>query len=150
MNRSRAAALVMASLLLLYLVFAIWYAFVLLRVGSPVATVMGIALLALPLVGIWALAAELVFGVRTERLAHRLEAEGLLPEALPARASGRPDREAADEAFPRYKEEAEADPESWRAWFRLALAYDASGDRKRARWATREAIRLSRPHPTRN
>ena len=32
----------------------------------------------------------------------------------------------------------------WDAWFRLALAYDASGDRRRARWATRQAIKLSR------
>ena len=39
--------------------------------------------------------------------------------------------------------------DSWRAWLRLGLAYDASADRKRARWATREAIKLSRaPHPT--
>jgi Flp pilus assembly protein TadD len=56
-------------------------------------------------------------------------------------------RAVADEEFPRYKAEVEAEPGSWRAWFRLGLAYDASGDRRRARWALREAIRLSRSAP---
>ena len=91
----------------------------------------------------WALLRELWFGVQTERLVHILEAENGLPvDDLPHRASGRPLREAADAEFPRYKAEVEADPGSWRAWFRLGLAYDASGDRRRARQAMREAIKL--------
>ncbi|MFP3380386.1 tetratricopeptide repeat protein, partial [Bacillus sp. SIMBA_069] len=55
-----------------------------------------------------------------------------------------PLRDAADEQFPQYRAEVEAAPESWRAWFRLGLAYDASGDRRRAREALRQAIRLER------
>ena len=38
----------------------------------------------------------------------------------------------------------EAAPEDWRAWFRLGLAYDASGDRRRARKAIIRAISLER------
>jgi Flp pilus assembly protein TadD len=53
-------------------------------------------------------------------------------------------RAAADEQFPRYQAEVTAAPESWRAWFRLGLAYDASGDRRRARHAIRTAISLHR------
>jgi hypothetical protein len=141
---TRVGAVVMAALLLLYLVFAGWYATILLRVGEPVATAMGVALLVLPVLGAWALVVELRFGIRSERLARRLEAEGGLPdEVLPARASGRVDRDAARDVFPRYQAEVEADADSWRAWFRLALAYDASGDRRRARWATRRAIALA-------
>jgi tetratricopeptide (TPR) repeat protein len=144
-GRTRAAALIMSALLLLYLVFAIWYAVVLLRVGDPVATGMGVALLVLPLIGLWALGAELLFAVRAERLARRLETEGGMPdEQLPVAPSGRVDREAADAAFPTYRAAVEAAPEDWRAWFRLALAYDAAGDRRRARWATRQAIRFAR------
>ncbi|MDM4762572.1 hypothetical protein QT381_06090 [Galbitalea sp. SE-J8] len=138
----------MALLLLLYLVFAIYYGTVFLRVGTPVAVGIGVALLVLPLLGLWALVAELRFGIRTERLARRLDAEGGLPAALPARASGRPEREAADAAFGAFRDDAEQHPDSWRAWYRLGLAYDASGDRRRARWATREALRLSRTDPT--
>lgn len=140
---SRVGAIVMAALLLLYLVFAVYYAFVLFGVGVPVATAMGVALLVLPLLGIWALVLELRFGVMAERMARRLEAEGALPaETVPVSASGRADRDAADALFPSYQAAVEAAPESWQAWFRLALAYDASGDRRRARWATRRAIRL--------
>jgi Flp pilus assembly protein TadD len=36
----------------------------------------------------------------------------------------------------------EQSPEDWRAWFRLAHAYDVAGDRGRAREAMRKAIEL--------
>jgi cytochrome c-type biogenesis protein CcmH/NrfG len=105
---------------------------------------MGVALLVLPLLGIWALVAELRFAVRGERLAGRLEAEGALPDdELPMRSSGRVDPDAADAVFPRYRAAVEASPDDWRAWLRLSMAYDASGDRRRARWAARQAIRLA-------
>jgi hypothetical protein len=133
----------MALLLAIYLVFAIRYAIVLLGIDEIAARIMGVALIVLPLVGAWTLFAELRFGFRTEKLAKTLESEGGLPEnTLPVLPSGRPERDAANAEFPRYQAEVEADPTSWRAWFRLGLAYDASGDRKRARWATREAITL--------
>jgi hypothetical protein len=143
--RGRIAAIVMAVLLLLYLVFVFTYALRLLSIDLTVARVMGVALIVLPIIGGWALGAELLFGIRADRLAKTLEAEGALPaDDLPTSPSGRVDREAADAEFPKYQAETEANPESWRAWFRLGLAYDASGDRKRARWATRQSIRLSR------
>ena len=63
---------------------------------------------------------------------------------LPRRPSGRVDRGAADAQFARMREETEATRTSWRAWFRLALAYDAAGDRTRARAAARHAIALTR------
>ena len=139
------AGLGMAALLLLYLVFIVQYSLVLIGVGEPIAIAMGIALLVLPLVGAWALAVELLFAFRAERLLKVLTAEGGLPvDDLPRLPSGRPDPEEADKTFPLYQAEVEADPDSWRAWYRLGLAYDASGDRKRARWATRQAIRLER------
>lgn len=143
--RAKLAGLVMAALLVLYLVVVAQYAFLLLGAEQPVAKGMGVALLVLPLIGAWALTVELVFAFRAERLLGVMRTEGALPvDDLPRLPSGRPDAEAADAQFPVYKAEVESEPESWRSWFRLSLAYDASGDRKRARWAMREAIRLSR------
>ncbi|CAN5213550.1 hypothetical protein BH09ACT5_BH09ACT5_06310 [soil metagenome] len=143
--RARVAALVMAALLVLYLVFVVNYALLLINDDQPLAKAMGIALIVLPLIGAGVLAADLVFVVRGERLVKRLGLEGGLPvDDLPRLPSGRPDPAAADLEFPRYQAEVEADPESWRAWLRLGLAYDASGDRTRARWATRRAIALER------
>ena len=93
----RVGAVLMAVLLGLYLVFAVYYAFVLFGTGVPVAIAIGVALLVLPLLGAGFIAAEIAFGIRAERLARR-----------------------------------------------LALAYDAAGDRRRGRWATRKAIRIER------
>lgn len=143
--RNRIAAIVMAVILAVYLVLVFQRAIMLMLTGEGIAIAMGVALLALPLIAAWAIGRELLFGARTEKLVKILDAEGALPvEDLPVRASGRPLRDAADEEFPVYKAEVEAQPESWRAWFRLGLAYDASGDRRRARSALRESIRLYR------
>jgi len=143
--KNRIAALVMALLLVLYLVLVSQYAYLLIVSESPIAKAMGIALAVLPLVGAWALVADLTFVVRAERLVKRMGDAGELPvDDLPRLPSGRPDPEAADREFPKYQAEVEAEPQSWKAWVRLGLAYDASGDRRRARWATRTAIKLER------
>jgi len=141
--KNRIAAIVMAAILVIYLVLVFERAVMLIGTGILVAVIMGVALLVLPVIAAWAIGRELLFGARTEKLVKLLAAEGGLPvEDLPHRASGRPLRDAADEDFPRYKAEVENAPTSWRAWFRLGLAYDASGDRRRARSALRESIRL--------
>ena len=146
---AKLAGLGMAALLALYLIFIVQYATVLVAIDQPVAKAMGVALLVLPIIGAWALAAELVFAFRAERLLARMRAEGALPvDTLPRLASGRPDPVAADAEFPAFQAAVEAAPDSWRAWLVLGLAYDASADRKRARWATREAIRLERSTPS--
>jgi hypothetical protein len=142
--KNRLAALFMALLLLLYIVIAGQRAVLLFQAGSALGIVAGCALVIFPLVAIWALGRELWFGWQTERLVKRLDAEGGLPVETAVTASGRPVREVADEEFPKFRAAVEAAPGSWRAWFRLGLAYDASGDRRRARWALREAIRLAR------
>jgi hypothetical protein len=146
--RNLVAALVMAVLLALYLVLVAQHAIVLLGTGILVGQVEGVALLVLPIIGAWALAAELLFGARAQRLLRRMTERGDLPvDDLPHLPSGRPVREAADKEFPKYQAEVEAAPGDWTRWYRLALAYDACGDRRRARWATRRAIRIERADP---
>jgi hypothetical protein len=138
----------MAVLMVLYLVVLGQRAVILVLSGEPVGVVFGLGLVILPLIGVWALVRELSFGARSARLARLLDEEGGLPvDDLPTRASGRPVREAADASFPVYQAEVEQDPASWRAWFRLGLAYDASGDRRRARGAIRRAIALQGAEP---
>ena len=146
---TRVAVVVMAALLALYLAFAIRYGVLLIGIGTPVAVAIGVALLVFPVIAAGALAAELVFTVRADRLGKRLEQEGGLPtEQLPLLPSGRIDRAAADAVFPVYQAAVEKDPDDWRTWYRLGLVYDASGDRRRARWAMRQSLRRSRaPRP---
>ncbi|HWM33786.1 MAG TPA: tetratricopeptide repeat protein [Pseudolysinimonas sp.] len=148
--KTRVAVAVMAALLALYLVFAIRYGLLLIGTGQPAGIAIGVALLVFPAIAGGALVAELVFTVRADALGAELEAEGGIPqEELPALPSGRIDRAAADAVFPRYQEAVEADPENWRTWYRLGLAYDAGGDRRRARWAMRQALsrRSREPRP---
>jgi hypothetical protein len=105
--------------------------------------VLGAAVLVLPLIGAWVVVAEIRFGLATERLGRQLpEAED---DPLPRTAGGRIDRAAADARFDERRAEVEAAPGEWQRWYRLALAYDDAGDRKRARSAMRTAIERSGP-----
>lgn len=142
MSRYLAGTIVMSALLLVYLGFALVYASILLRDDSLIVKGMGVALLILPLLGAWGLFAEWRFGVKSSRLKQQLERDGDLPE-FPHTPGGRPLKDQALEQFPQFQSQVESEPESWKAWFRLGIAYDACGDRRRARWAVRKAIQIS-------
>ena len=136
------------AVLVLYLVAIGWRGVVLIRVGGIVAVLLGLALLALPVVGLWAVVREWRFGRATEAMARDLDARGELPvDDLPRSPGGRIDRAAADAWFERFRREVDAEPQSWAAWFRLALGYDAAGDRRRARAAMRRAAALHAAAP---
>jgi hypothetical protein len=141
MTGAKKAAIVIAVVFIAYAVLLGWRGVLLIGTGDPVAIVLGVAVLVIPVVGAYLVWREFQFGSRTEMLARELEKAGGLPvDDLPRRPSGRIDRAAADAAFSKYKEEAEAAPDDWRVWFRLSTAYDAAGDRKRARASMRTAI----------
>lgn len=145
MSKAKIGALVVAALLAVYLVFTVQRGWIMITEDEPIAKILGIALFALPIVGAWALIAELLFGSRMQRLGSILEDEGGLPEdTLPRTPGGRIVREAADAEFAKYRTAVEAAPEEWRTWFRLSCAYDAAGDRRRARSTMRRAIALER------
>ncbi|MGW1341499.1 hypothetical protein ACWCOV_10635 [Kribbella sp. NPDC002412] len=134
-------AIVLAVVFVAYAGLLGWRGVLLIGTGDPVAVGLGVAVLVIPVLGAFLVWRELQFGRRTEVLARELEASGGLPvDDLPRRPSGRVDRAAADVAFEKYKAEAEAAPDDWRVWFRLSTAYDAAGDRRRARAMMRTAI----------
>ena len=138
------SAILMAALLAVYVALVGWRAVQFVATGEPVGVAMGVALIVLPLIAAWAIWRELAFGMRSQGLVQRLDAEGGLDLGLPLLPSGRPERAAATAAFDGFRSDVDADPESWRAWLRLGLAYDAAGDRRRARQAVRKAIELER------
>lgn len=147
-NRTKIWVGAVTLLLVFYLVVAFQRSVLLLGDPSLVAKAIGAGYLVLPVIGAWALIRELMFGARTEQMAKVLEAEGGLPvDNLPRTPAGRIIREAADLEFEKYRDEAEAAPGDWRSWFRLSCAYDAAGDRKRARASMRDAVKLFRGMP---
>lgn len=145
MRRSLVGAVALTALLLLYVVAVAGRGLALVRTGEPVAVGLGLAVLVLPLLGLWLVVREWLLATRVQAMADRLATEGRLPvDDLPRTPGGRVVRSAADEDFGAARAEVERSPEDWAAWFRLGFAYDAAGDRRRAREALRTAARLRR------
>ncbi len=112
--------------------------------GEAAAVGLGIALLALPLIGIWAMVSTLQAGLAHQRLARIIRDEGLELDVsgLERMPSGRIRRESADELFNTVRDELDRDPGNWRSWYRVARAYDYAGDRRRAREAMSKAVAM--------
>lgn len=136
---------VSVAALLFYFVFLGRLGYQLAATGEWAGILLGIALFLLPVVGLWAVVRELMFGLATERLGRELASRGELPEDdLTRTAAGRIDREAGAVLWQAAKDEVEASPDDAGAWYRLAIGYDAAGDRKRGRAAARHAVKLHR------
>ena len=142
---SLAGALALTGLLVLYVWVVATRATALIRTGEPVGIALGIAFWILPPLVIWLVAREWRLAVDVQRMADELAAADELPvDDLPRSPGGRIDRAAARAAFEPARELAEAEPDDWRSWYHLAFAYDAAGDRRRARESLRKASRLHR------
>lgn len=140
------AALALTALLALYVWLVAGRAVALVRTGEPVGVGLGVAFAVLPLLVLLLVVREWLLAVDVQRMADTLAARGELPvDDLPRSPGGRIDREAAAAAFELARTEAEsAAVGDWGPWYRLAFAYDAAGDRRRARAALRHASRLHR------
>ncbi|BDS50181.1 hypothetical protein [Rhodoluna lacicola] len=135
----------MTALLLLYVVLLANTGITLLFTGVLIGQVMGALILSFPLLAVWATIVELRFGLAAEKLVARIEAEGTWPDlGIETRPSGRAIRSSADAAFAKWSALAEENEEDFHSWFNLSLAYDACGDRRRARAAMRKAIGLAK------
>lgn len=134
----------MCVALLVYLGLLGRTAVVMIGSGHTVAIALGVALLILPAIGLWAMIATLRAGFVHQRLARLAAEEGMELDvsALPRRPSGRIERDAADALFDTVRTELRSDPGDWRRWYRLARAYDYAGDRSRAREAMKKAVEL--------
>ncbi|MDX6502426.1 MAG: hypothetical protein QOG23_5690 [Blastocatellia bacterium] len=132
--------------MLVYFVMLGRVAVVMIGSGRPAAVGLGVALVVMPFLGLWAMIATLRAGFAHQKLARLIAAEGmeLDTSALPRRASGRIERGAADAMFDTVRSELDDDPDNWRRWYRLARAYDYAGDRRRAREAMKTAVELER------
>jgi len=134
----------MCVALVLYFVLLGRIALAFITSGEPAAIGLGLALLIMPLIGIWAMVSTLRAGFTHQRLGRIVKGEGMELDvsSLPRKASGRIDRDAADALFATVRDELENDPHNWRRWYRLARAYDYAGDRSRAREAMKKAVEM--------
>jgi tetratricopeptide (TPR) repeat protein len=136
----------MCLALLGYLVLLGRIAVLLIGSGRAVTVALGVALLALPAIGLWAMIATVRAGFAHQKLARLVAQDGMELDVstLPRRPSGRIERDAADALFDTVRGELHRDPDNWRRWYRLARAYDHAGDRSRAREAMKKALELHR------
>ncbi len=136
----------MCIALLVYFVMLGRTALALIASGEPAPVGLGVALLVLPLIGLWAMVATLRAGLAHQRLVRLARESGMDLDVsdLPRRASGRIERDAADALFERTRAELAADRDNWVRWYRLARAYDFAGDRGRARETMRTAVEMER------
>ncbi|MGV9291634.1 hypothetical protein [Streptomyces sp. NPDC003719] len=141
--RAKISYVITAAVLVFYFVLVGSRGVMLIDAGTPVTVTLGVAVLVLPVIGVWFLWKNTQFVRRANQLAAELDAEGGLPvDELKRTPSGRIDRDSADEVFARRKAETEAAPDDWRSWFRLAVAYQDARDTPRARKAMQRAIVL--------
>lgn len=143
--RSRVVVGILTLVCLFYLVLIGVRGIELMTAGGARNIVFGLAVLLIPLLVGVLIARELRFGFDTVQLGKTLSAEDGIPlDTVERDELGRVDRAAADIEWQRRKAIVDQAPEDWRAWFLLAVAYDNARDRKQARAAAREAIRLYR------
>ncbi|KNB51216.1 hypothetical protein [Streptomyces caatingaensis] len=148
--RAKVVYFALAAVLVVYFVLVGSRGVMLIRQGTAITVTFGVAVLVLPFIGAWFLYQTTKFARDANRLAKELEAEGGLPvDDLARTPGGRIDRDAADAVFARRKAEAEAAPDDWRTWFRLAVAYHDARDTPRARKAMQRAIALHDGKPVR-
>lgn len=140
--RTKIWVVVMTLLALTYVLLLGGRAFALLEEDSPVAVAMGAGMLLFPIVAIWAIWKEIQFGFAAEALTKRALSENLAELELELRPSGRATKESAAKAFEALKQD--FDETQWTAWYLLSEAYEASGDRKRARSSMRKALLLAK------
>ncbi|MDM7832100.1 hypothetical protein [Cellulomonas edaphi] len=140
-----AGAATLTGLLALYVWLVAARAIALIGTGKAIGIALGVAFLVLPLVVIWLIVREWMLAIDVQRMADELAAAGELPvDDLPRSPGGRIDRAVAREAFDAVRDVTESAPDDWRSWYHLAFAYDAAGDRRRARESLRTARRLYR------
>ncbi|MBC9711780.1 hypothetical protein H9Y04_04250 [Streptomyces sp. TRM66268-LWL] len=146
--RAKVTYFALAAALVAYFVLVGSRGVLLIEQGTVLTVTFGVAVLILPLIGLWFLWKTTQFARKAGKLAAELEAEGGLPvDELKRLPSGRIDRDSADEVFARRRAETEDAPHDWRCWFRLAVAYHDARDTPRARKAMQRAIALHERTP---
>ncbi|MCZ7457634.1 hypothetical protein [Streptomyces sp. WMMC940] len=146
--RAKITYFVTAAVLVVYFVLVGSRGVLLIEQGTLLTVTFGVAVLILPVIGLWFLWKNTQFVRKANALAAKLDAEGGLPvDELVRTPGGRIDRDSADAVFAERRAETEDSPDDWRCWFRLAVAYHDARDTPRARKAMQHAIALHEGRP---
>lgn len=141
--RARQRAIAVLVILAFYLALVGQRAILAMQSDDLLARLLGTAVLAAPLVGVWWVWRETRLDRAAKQMEGELESVGALPRHESRDEHGRVlDPERAAMMFDARRLEVESAPDDWAAWYRLAVAYQDAGDRSRSRSALRHAIAL--------
>lgn len=144
-NRHFLAAAATSSIVALYFALVAGRAIAFISTDDALARTLGAALLVLPIIGTWWLIHEWRLGTTVQRMADELDRDGRLPiHDGDQDERGRLTAEAQEAVFEVARRGVELRPDDWAAWFHVAYAYDAAGDRSMARKSLRHAGSLYR------
>ncbi|HEY1440732.1 MAG TPA: hypothetical protein VGF65_07820, partial [Mycobacterium sp.] len=103
----------LCAAMLVYLILLGRLAVAMITTARPAAVGLGLALLIMPVIGLWAMIATLRAGFAHQKLARLIAKDGmeLDTSTLPRRPSGRIERDAADALFATVRTEVEGDPD---------------------------------------
>ncbi len=139
------AAATTCAIVALYFALVAGRAFMFIREDDAVARALGVAMLVLPAIGVWWLAHEWRTGTVVQRMADELERQDRLPiHDGETDARGKLTESAQVAVFEVARRNVDDHPDDWAAWFHVAYAYEASGDRAMARKSLRHAGDLYR------
>jgi hypothetical protein len=131
---ARRIALILTSILCVYLLFAALRGIDLLRVDDPAVQGLGIAVLILPIIGIILVIREIRFGKLSYTMG-QLVTEALLPK------NGLSEEEK-QHYLDQIIEKTKTDLENWQYWYCVALGYDLTNERKLARESMQHSVEL--------
>lgn len=133
------------AVLLLYFTLVAGQAASLLQADDGLSRALGVLAVALPAIGVVWIVRGWRLGSTVLRMADILDQEGRVPIHDGATLeNGRLTDEATEAVFEVARRSVEDRPDDWRAWFHVAYAYEASGNRAMARRALRYAAHLFR------
>jgi len=123
---SRALALILSAMLAGYLLLLGRTGILLVVSGSLAGFLLGLAILVFPVMGAWIIYRELRFGFTAQKMSEEV------------------DEATLTQGFDIAKAAVQTDPQDWRAWFNVSVAYDDAGDRRRSRKSMHHAAALFR------
>lgn len=131
---------ILSAVLAVYVAFTISRGFDFLHQTQIPVKLLGASVIVIGALGIYVIARELQFGFRVARMTERVD------------FSGKPERGSVlttqdkQRLFDEAVRAIESQDSDWQSWYHMAVAYDVSGDRPRAREAMRHALSLFSNH----
>lgn len=133
-------ALILIAVLSVYVGFTIDRGLTFVEQDGYTEQILGVSIVLIGALGFYVIIKELQFGKTVAQMATQVDFAG-----KPTQGQSLSEAECTN-LFESAREAVKASPNDWQSWFHLAIAYDINRDRRRAREAMRNSVRLYLGH----